>query len=136
MQEMESLSQNEVSVHPGTAQHSNAVPLFNEFLLLLAWQNTLDGENQNLFHFLCCLAACFLCSDQLVVLVVPGDEDGAELLSQSGCFSVVVALSALTWNTAKDKTNFYSSLSSDFLIVKQGTQDVMISLRGLSPFLK
>lgn len=121
-------------VHPDTAQHSNAVPLFKEFLLLLAWQGTLNGENQNLVHFLCCLTACFLCSDNLLALVEPGDEDGAELLSQPGCFSVVLVPSAFTWITVKDWTNFYSSLSSDFGIVNQGTQDVMISLGGLSTF--
>lgn len=133
---MESFSQNDASCASRYSSAFEYCGTFNEFLFLFAWQSALNGENQNLFHILCCLAACSLCSDQLLALVEPGVEDGAELLSQHGHFSWVVVLSAFTWDTVKDKTNFYSSPSSGFLIVNQGTQDVMISLRELSTSLK
>ena len=92
-------------------------------------------DNQNLFQFLYCLAACSLCSDQLPTQVVPGDGDGREPPYQPGHFSVAAVPSSFTRSTRKNKTKFYSSLSSSFLTVNQGTRHIMSSSRGLSTFL-
>lgn len=111
--------------HPLTTQHSNIVPLFNEFLLLLAWQNTPDKENKNLFNFFYCFAASFLCSDQLPTQVVARDGDGRELLYQPSPFSGAAVTSSFTRTTRKGETEFYSSLPSSFLAVNRGTHHVM-----------